>query len=290
MTAPAPTSVTLKAMARRGLMLLLLALTPLAGCADGAPHAQAAEPALAETPAADASESDAPVAASRMVIRRAELHLSADSPETLIATASRLAERVGGYVSASTTSAVGDRIQQVDATLRVPSDRFEAVLDNLRGQGELLHQSLSGEDVTDQHTDLSARLRSKRALEERLLAILGKVNTVEDALKVEAELTEVRTEIERLDGTKQNLEKQVAMATIQLSVSSPVIDNPADAESVASRLDRALDDAGRAFIFVLGGLIRLFGVIIPLGVVAVPIVLGARHAWHRRRGALPSVR
>lgn len=269
-------------------LLVALALTSsAAGCDAGGP-AEAKAPAMAETTAKDAKTAeptDAPTdpQAARMVIRTARLRLRDDAPEDIIARATRLAERVGGFVADSNTSGVGESIQQVDATLRVPSDRFEAVLEALRDEGELLQETLSGEDVTEEYTDLTARLRSKRVLEERMLTILSTVDNVEDALRVETELTAVRTEIERLEGRKRVIENRVSLSTIHLSVSSPVRHNPARAETVSSRLDRAVDDAGRAFIAVLAGLIRVVGVLLPLGLLATPIIIGARRAWLRRR-------
>ncbi|MEM6992775.1 MAG: DUF4349 domain-containing protein [Myxococcota bacterium] len=274
---------------RTRLLAPLALLLPLATACDGGARSESEPPAVkaagAEAPAPtddSAATADAPIA-SRMVIRRATLQLRGDAPHDVVTRATRLTEKVGGFVAASDTQGVGSEIQQIDATLRVPSDRFEAVLSALRAEGELLHESLAGEDVTDHYTDLGAQLRSKRALEERLLSILTKVETVDDALSVEGQLTTVRTQIERLEGTKRQLEDRVGFATIELSVTAPVLHNVADAETVSSRLDRAVDDAGSAFIAVLGGLIRIFGVVLPLGLLGVPVALGVRVAWLRRR-------
>jgi hypothetical protein len=145
---------------------------------------------------------------------------------------------------------------------------------------------LGGEDVTEAHVDLSARLDSQRVLETRLIDILTKVDSVDDALSVETQLTRVRTEIERLDGRKRALENRVSFATVELAVSSPIRHNDLQSETVASRLDRALDDAGRAFVSVLGGLIRLLGVLLPLGLVFVPIGIAIRRSWRRRRSRM----
>src|SRR5690606_17488100 len=100
-------------------------------------------------------------------------------------------------------------------------------------------------------------LRSERTLETRLLDILGKVQTVEEALQVETQLDRVRTEIERLDAQRRTMEDRVALATVDLVVSSPVRHNALPAETVTSKIDRALDDAGEAFVAVVTGLIRV---------------------------------
>lgn len=220
----------------------------------------------------------------RMVIRTARIQIRAELPAQVVARAIELAERGGGFVSNSESHGVGDDIDAARATLRVPSDRFEELIAALRAEGDLLSEQLGGDDVTEQYVDLAARLRSQRKLEERLLDILDEVGSVEDALSVEAQLTRVRTEVERLDAQKRSLQDRVSFATVDLTVSSPVRHNAREAETVVSRLDRALDDAGRAFVAVLAGLIRFLGVLMPLGLVFVPLGIGIRRAWRRRRG------
>ena len=60
----------------------------------------------------------------------------------------------------------------------------------------MLREGVQGQDVTEEYSDLQARLRSHRALEERMLAILAKADSVEDALTVEKELVRVRSTID----------------------------------------------------------------------------------------------
>jgi hypothetical protein len=278
---------------RRGTLFAALLL--LAACDKAEPKLEAREPALATRaateapPAADPAEAELAsdvLPADRKVIRNATLRLRADSPDAVAATAARLAEQAGGFVASSDTQGAGEHIVRVDASLRVPAERFPAVLELLRAEGELLQETLTGEDVTEQHADLDARLRSQRTLEERLLSILGGVQSVSDALAVEAQLVGVRTEIERLEARLHTMDDRVDMATISLIVEAPVQANPREAESVGSRLDRALDDSGELFVDALAGLIRVMGALLPLMLAFGPLVWVLRRRQLARRQQL----
>jgi hypothetical protein len=274
---------------RRGPLFAALLL--LAACDKQDDHKAAfASPTTATIvevpPAADPAEAELAsdvLPTDRKVIRNATLRLRADSPDAVAASAARLAEQAGGFVASSDTQGAGEHIVRVDATLRVPAERFPAVLEQLRAEGKLLQETLTGEDVTEQHADLGARLRSQRTLEERLLSILGGVQTVSDALAVEAQLVGVRTEIERLEARLHTMDDRVTMATISLIVEAPVQASPREAESVGSRLDRALDDAGELFVDALAGLIRVMGALLPLMLAFGPLVWVLRRRQLARR-------
>lgn len=291
-------SMTL-ARSRRRLTGPMLALSLLTIACDSRSAAFSADKEAPAPTAAAAPQSEATVdelqadeptddgakQTARMVIRTARVQLRADAPADVIARAIALAERAGGFVASSETHGVGADVDQATATLRIPADAFESVIASLRAEGELLGEQLGGDDVTDRYVDLTARLRSQRTLEERLLDILGKVASVEDALQVETQLTRVRTEIEQLDGQRRAMEDRVSFATVDLVVSSPVRHNAVPAETVTSKLDRAIDDAGRAFLAVVTGLIRILGALLPLGLVFGPIGWALRRGIRRRRAA-----
>lgn len=231
----------------------------------------------------DSRADEASTPAPRMVICNASLRLRAEAPQAVAAATAHLADQFGGFVASSDTQGVGQDVQQVDTTLRIPAAQFEPVLARLRAQGELLQETVTGQDVTAQHADIDARLRTQRVLEQRLLSILEAVESVEDALAVETQLVGVRTEIERLEARVRTMEDQVAMATISLVVEAPHRASLVPAETVGSRLQRAVDDAGRLFVGGLAGLIRMVGALLPLGLVFGPLGLLARGWWRRRR-------
>jgi hypothetical protein len=106
-------------------------------------------------------------------------------------------------------------------TLRVPADpaTYQATLDRLRGLAErVVDEQAQAQDVTEEYVDLDARLRTLRASEESLLALLGKATRVEDILQIQRELTNVRSQIEQIQGRKQALERRADMATINVTI------------------------------------------------------------------------
>lgn len=110
---------------------------------------------------------------------------------------------------------------EITLTLRVPYDRLELVLADIRALGTVQQQSITAEDVSDQLVDLEARLKNLRQSEAALLSIMERSGKISDVLEVSRELSNVRESIERLAAQQQSLQRQVAYSYIYLTLQSP---------------------------------------------------------------------
>jgi hypothetical protein len=219
-----------------------------------------------------------------MLVKTASIIVRADDPSAAVDEAIALAREAGGYSSSATSDGEDEQVQRATATLRVPVSEFEAVMDALRGGGELLHQEISTEDVTEAYVDLDARLRSQRALESRLIALVGQAQTVEDTIEVERELARVRGTVESLDAQTRSLSKRAAMATIEVTAVSPA---SAEAGGLVSTVSVAFDDAQRISIGAVGVFVRLLGLVLPIALVGFPVLVAVRRRQRRRRASPP---
>lgn len=278
----------------RLILGVFVALAALAACQakEGAPSAGAparpAEVAQAkDEPAKQASPGSTAVAradSARKVIYKAELSVEVRAPSDAQAKVTSLVEREGGFVASAARADAEGHTSDVTLVLRVPAARFSAVLAEIRRLGDgKRSERIDSEDVTDEYVDLDARLRSETRLEEQLLELLKTAKTVEDALRVHKELASVRTEIERIQGRKQLLEREVTMSTIRLTLSAP----PTQSVSFP-KIGRSFSDAYSDAILVAGSIvvaaIRLMGVMIPIAVMfGTPVLLAVLYFRRMRR-------
>lgn len=91
-------------------------------------------------------------------------------------------------------------------------------LDDLRGLGEVTTDTVGGEDVTEEFVDLESRERNLLAAEDSLLRLYGEAESVDDALAIERELTDLRGQIEMAQGRIQYLEKRTTASRIALEI------------------------------------------------------------------------
>jgi len=181
-----------------------------------------------EDPAAP-SQQQSPNAApvERKIIRNATLTLEVEQPSKAMQRMASVAESRGGFVvtsdSRQQTAAGGERAYEViTVELRVPAPQFDAALADIRAAGgSVTAQKITGKDVTEEYIDLEARLRTQRALEAQLLEIMKGADAVADAISVQRELTNVRTEIERVEGRRRYLENQSSLSTISVTLQPP---------------------------------------------------------------------
>ena len=128
---------------------------------------------------------------------------------------------IGGYVGESHV-ATGER-PTARLALRIPADRWDEALTTLRGLGELVGETTAARDVTGQLVDLAARMENLRASEQALQAIAASASSIDDVLKVQQRLTDVRGQIEQLAGQQASLDDQAAYGTLELTMGVEVV-------------------------------------------------------------------
>lgn len=161
---------------------------------------------------------DAPaVATERMIIQTA--HLSVNVKELKIAQSKieKKVEQYGGYIVESSVYQEDDQTNSGKMIVRIPEEHFQAFLLDAEGEAvDILERQVTGQDVTEQFVDLQSRVKSKRAVEERLLDFMSKAQKTEDLLKISADLAQIQEEIEVMVGRMKYLENQTSFSTIEL--------------------------------------------------------------------------
>jgi hypothetical protein len=190
----------------------------------------------------------------------------------------------GGFVSSS-SSATADDARSGDLTVRVPSDRFDAVRQALAGLGKVDGQSIRGEDVSGQLVDYDARLKSLQAQEDALRTLMGQAKAVNDVLSVQSSLFTVRQQIEQLRAQQANLQQEATLATIAVSLfepGAPAVARPVDDRSLGHSVEQAVDGT----FAVVGGMVVVVGWLAPVALLGLLGWGGTR--VFRRRPAAPA--
>jgi hypothetical protein len=226
---------------------------------------------VAEAPSAAPGERlglDQPTATERLILRSASLDLVVDDTEEAADRINSMVSELGGFVVTSQLVKYEDGVR-ADMTVRVPAEALEAFLDQLRDLAqEVRRQNVSGQDVTEEYTDLQAQLRHLEATENRLLDLMDEAEDTEATLAVFSELQRVQGEIERVKGRIQFLEQSSALSTVDISLIPDALAQPI---SIAGwRPQGTLRDAFRTLLRALQVVVDLF---IWLVVLILPIVL-----------------
>lgn len=279
-----------------GLICSLLLLASVMGaCAApriGAPRsAPAMEPAApaAEAPAAEmmaaapAEAGAAPLPDVRKIIATAQVTLVVTDTRAAVDAIQATVAEMGGYVADvnlyKQTYGDADRLRGT-LILRVPAERLDEVLERLAALAvDVPSYNVDRQDVTQEYTDIEARLRNLRAVEEELRAMLSEVRSrpnaqAEDILAVYRELTRIRGEIEQLQGRKNVLDNQIALATITVELipdvaTRPVVEEPWRPGVVARNALRALVSTLR---FLGNAAIWFVIYILPVGVLVLAVL------------------
>jgi hypothetical protein len=179
-------------------------------------------PALA-TPAAD-RPADVP-APQRLIIKEGTLIIETADPEQAVSAATQHVIDVGGYIINQSLFTDDDGHQRASMRLAVPVDQFEASMRHLGNLGRVIREAASGQDVTDQFTDLNARLDNLIVTRDRLRTFLDEATTVADTLRINDELRQIEEEIAIIRGRMDSLRERAAFSTINLTI-DPILPTP----------------------------------------------------------------
>ncbi|TAE46131.1 MAG: DUF4349 domain-containing protein [Bacteroidetes bacterium] len=173
------------------------------------PQTQQAEQAPPE-----AQQAEVPA---RKLIREGWVEFETENIATTRNTVFQALEKYKGYASSDQENRSPDRTSNT-LVLRVPSEHFDAFLNEATaGVTHFERKNIQAKDVTEAFLDIEARLKTKKELESRLMALLKQANTVAEILEIEKQAGELRAEIESIEGKMNYLQSQISFSTLTLT-------------------------------------------------------------------------
>jgi hypothetical protein len=197
-----------------------------------------------------------------------------------------------GYSAQLSVSTPENAARGLQASLRIPAPELSLAAADLKTLGRVENESQSGEEVTQQHTDLVARLKNSRETEQRFRTILRqRTGNVVEVLQVEEGIARVRGDIERMEAEQKALEHRVDFATVELQLTEEYKAqlNP-PAASVSTRVHNAFVSGYRNTSETALGIVLFFAeygpaLLIWLVILGLPVIF----VWRRYRKTLTNV-
>jgi hypothetical protein len=237
----------------------------------------------------DASKAETGVV-DRKIIRNADITIEVDSTSEAQHRVTSIAEARGGFVVTSEAKQrqsvdPAQRTTDFKLVVRVPADQFGVALDEIKKLAtNVPEEKATGQDVTEEFIDLEARIKTQKALEAQFLGIMRQANKVEDALEVQRQIAEVRTEIERLEGRKRFIENRSSLATITVNIQAPkpvLVTTPTGVgHSLREAVSESVEVASGLLIFFVRFAIVMVPVLLFLGL---PTALVVRYFMRRAK-------
>jgi Domain of unknown function (DUF4349) len=210
------------------------------------------------------------------IVKTGEVGLEVDNVAVALAEVRAMAVELGGHVGASQA---GTLDESASVTLRVPAERFDELLTRLQelAGAEVISMSTREEDVTGRIVDLDARIRNLRASEVSYRVLFDRAERIDDILRVQQRLDDVRGQIEQLEAQLQAIEEQADLSTLTVTIiprGEPVAAVQADWDPGAQAKNATAALIGLAQ-GVLDALIWIVIVIVPIALVVGLIAIGA---------------
>jgi len=211
----------------------------------------------------------------RLIIRNASLDLIVADTQAAMDEITRLVNELGGYVVESNVYQYQEGLQAT-LTLRIPAEKLDLALERFRALAtEVRSERITGQDVTQEYTDLQSYLRNREAVQARLLEYLEKAETTEDALAVDQQLRQIEAEIEQTKGRIQYLEQSAALSQVTITLTPDELAQPIQVGGWHPKgtLRNAFQSLIRVMQFLVDALIVIVVLILPTAiVVAAPFV------------------
>ncbi len=251
----------------------------------------------AQNEAIEAEGATAPEMDPEKIIYSASATVETTDFDATITALSELIAQYEGFVESSSSSS-GNYYQKSRGTasrsasylIRIPSKHFNTLMGSLSTLGNIPYSNTFTENISAQYYDVQARLTAYETQETRLLEMMAIAESVEDIILLEDRLTELRYNIESLQSTINNWDRQVSYSSINLDIEEVRVYSPEPQISYGQELWMALKNAlkntGDFFkdllVFIVASLPAIV-IITVLAVIFVPVIKKRRAKRRAKR-------
>jgi hypothetical protein len=200
-----------------------------------------------------------------LIIKNANVQFQVSSVEASHAKIAGLLAKYNAYFGSDNRTSNSHQVEN-NMVIRVTAANFDKLMDELMQESVYTnYRNVSAEDITAEFTDIQARLKTKKEVEQRYLALLRQSAKITDILEVEEKIRVIREEIEAAEGREKLLKDQVGYSTINLNMYQKFEYAPEQPIGFFSLLTQAFVNGWRGLLEVLIGLVRVWPFMILLG-------------------------
>ena len=180
------------------------------------------------------------------LIRRVNIDAETEDLDALLVQLQAQISASNGYIESQDlyngSSYSNYRNRNANLTIRIPADKLDGFVVQLKDASNVVNYSESQEDVTLTYVSTESRIKALETEQERLLELLSQAENMSDLLEIEARLTDVRYELESVTSQLLVLANKVDYATINLYISQVKEYTEVDEQTVWQRISNGFKE------------------------------------------------
>lgn len=157
------------------------------------------------------------------LIRKVNIDAETEDLEALLGSLTAQIGALDGYIENQElyngSSQASYRYRSANLTIRIPADKLDSFVMQIKDVSNVVSYNESQEDVTLTYVSTESRIKALETEQERLLELLAQAENMSDLLEIEARLTDVRYELESVTSQLLVLANRVDYATVRLYIS-----------------------------------------------------------------------
>ena len=227
----------------------------------------------------DLTVNEGSIPGGQKLITTVDMTVESKEYDTLVNGILEKVKAAGGYVESSSVRTRSGDLRSATFTLRIPADKLSMITEAVEEGANVLYYTEKSVDVSLTYADLEGQLSSLRAEQTALNAMLEKADTVDTAIQIQKRLSEVRGEIESIEGQLRVLDSKISYSTLNLSVEevkkeTVVPEELTLWEEIKERFSENAEDTGaylrELLVFFVGGIPTLLSIAVTLLVLLAP--------------------
>lgn len=156
------------------------------------------------------------------IIRRVNLEVETQEFDQLISSIDTHINQLGGYVENSNMTGrryySNNSMRYGSIVARIPKARLNEFLNTVDDISNVVNRNETTENVTIKYVDVESHKKALEIEQERLLALLEKVETLEDIITLEGRLSTVRYELENYEAQLRTYDNLVDYSTVTMNI------------------------------------------------------------------------
>ena len=220
---------------------------------------------------ATAAPNNPAAAAGRKLIKNITADIETLDFDAYLRAVEAKAAALGGYVHSKQTGDEGYRgsppqpYRRASLVLRIPAQALDEFKQCLGTGGKVKSLNESVRDETMTYNDTAAHIEALQVERDAMLALMAKAKDLKDLLMLQERVTDIRRQLNALEGQRRLLDDQVALSTVTLTVVEVIKLTPEpepEPESYLARTWNGFKNSVRSVVQGVGSL--LSGLIIAL--------------------------